>query len=267
MRSPIPVVVLLMVYAPAALSAGQASNDRFSVSLGAFITDRDTDTRLDSETLGAGTDIDFEEDLGLDSSGTVARLDGYYRFNRRHRFDFSVFDLSRDASVTIDEQIQFGDETFDINTVVAAEFDLLIVKAAYTWSFLVADSGYLGLTAGLYTATTEASLSGPATGVESRDVTAPLPVLGLRGEYALSSKWTLRGSGEIFKIEIDDIDGSLTDFYAGIDYQVLDAMAIGLGYNSVTIEVDSMNSDFTGALDWSYNGALLYFKFGFGSVE
>jgi len=267
MRFPLPILAL-MAYASSALAAGEASNDRFSISLGAFITDRDTDTRLDSETLGRGTDIDFEDALGLDASGTFARLDGYYRFNRRHRFDFAVFDLSRDASATIDEQIQFGDEIFDINTVVSAEADLLIVKAAYTWSFLVADGGYLGLTAGLYTASAKASISEPTAGrAESDDLTAPLPVVGLRGEYAIAPRWTLRGSGEIFKIEIDDVDGSLSDFYVGVDYQVVDRMAIGLGYNSVSIDIDSTNTDFSGDLDWTYDGALLYFKFGFGEID
>lgn len=268
MRFPLSALALLMAYASSALAAGQASNDRFSVSLGAFITDRDTDTRLDSDTLGRGTDIDFEEALGLDASGTFFRLDGYYRFNRRHRFDFAVFDLSRDASTTIDEQIQFGDEIFDINTVVSAEADLLIVKAAYTWSFLVADSGYLGLTAGLYLASTKASIGEPNVGrAETEDITAPLPVVGLRGEYAIAPRWTLRGSGEIFKVEIDNVDGSLTDFYIGIDYQVVDRLAVGLGYNSVTIEVDSTNDDFSGLLDWTYDGALLYFKLGFGAID
>lgn len=266
MRLPFQLISLLLLCSSAG-KAAEPSADRFSVSLGAFITDRDTDARLDSDTLGMGTDIDFEEDLNLDTSGTVFRLDGYYRFNRRHRVDFAVFDLSRDASALIDEQIQFGDDIFDINTTVSANFDLLIIKAAYTWSFLVVDEGYLGLTAGLYTASTEASLSEPTAGsVESRDITAPLPVLGLRGEYEFAPRWTVRGSGEIFKIEVDDVDGSLVDFYAGVDYQLMDRLALGLGYNSVTIEVDSTNSDFTGSLDWSYDGVLLYVKVGFGSI-
>ena len=54
-------------------------DDRFSVSLGAFITTRDTDTRLDSNTLGKGTTINLEEDLGLDTSDSVFRLDSHYR--------------------------------------------------------------------------------------------------------------------------------------------------------------------------------------------
>ncbi len=260
------LLALGVTFALPVLGSGR-NTDRFSISLGAFITDRDTDSRLDS-VAGQGTAIDFEKDLGLDASGTVLRLDGYYRFNRRHRIDFAVFDLSRDASATIDEQIDFGDETFGVNTTVSAEFDLLIVKAAYTWSVFDRNNGYLGLTAGLYTADTKSSLSEPTLGVaETRSITAPLPVVGLRGEYQLSQWWTLRGSAEFFAIEVDNVDGQLTDLHVGIDYRPAKRWAVGLGYNSVRIEVDSTKAAFTGSLDWAYDGALLYLKLGFGAIN
>ena len=50
--------------------------ERASIMLGAFITDRDSTTRLDSDE-GEGTEINLEDDLGLESSMSVARLGGY----------------------------------------------------------------------------------------------------------------------------------------------------------------------------------------------
>ena len=109
-------IFIILSFSITMVHAADSNTDRFSFSIGAFITDRDTDARLDSQTLGQGTDIDFEDDLDLDSSGTVFRLDAFYRFNRRHRIDFAIFDLSRDSSATINESIQFGDDVFNINT-------------------------------------------------------------------------------------------------------------------------------------------------------
>jgi hypothetical protein len=140
MRYHARLFVLLIFFASACLAADPGS-ERASISLGAFLTDRDTNGRLDSDTLGLGTVIDAEDDHGLDSSDIVLRLDAYYRFNPRHRIDFSVFDLSRDATATIDESIQFGDEIFDINSTISSEYDLTVYKAAYTYSFLVRDKG------------------------------------------------------------------------------------------------------------------------------
>lgn len=258
------VIFGLLLLAPACALAQSDLDDRFSFSLGAFITDRDTSARLDSTLPGTGTDIDFEKDLGLESSDSVARLDGYYRFNRKHRVTFSFFDLSRDSTATIQENIQFGETIFVVDTVVNAKFDLTITKLAYTYSFFQRDNTYVGVTAGLYVADSKISLSEPNLGqAESRGLTAPLPVFGLRGEYDFADRWRFSASGEFFAVEFDNVDGSLVDIYLGIDYRFTEHVAIGLGYNAVNIDVDATKNDFSSKLDWGYGGVLLFFKFDF----
>jgi len=83
----------------AASAQPTADRERASIVLGAFITDRQSNTRLDSDSGGDGTDIDMEDDLGLESSTNVARLGGYVWLGRRHRLDGAYFDLSRSASI------------------------------------------------------------------------------------------------------------------------------------------------------------------------
>lgn len=245
------------------VSAQSLDGDRFSLSLGVFVTDRDTEARLDSDA-GDGTDTDFESDLGLDSSDSVFRVDGYYRFAERHRADFSVFDLSRSSSKQVERDIQWGDTLFAIDTTIKAEFDLSIYKAAYTYSFLSDEDGYLGGTVGLYVADVKTSLAEPNLGqAEVGELTAPLPVVGLRGERKLSDRWTFRASGEFFFVEYDDIDGSLVDLYAGFDFSLREDIALGFGINSVTLDVDADTSDFSGAIDWQYSGGLVFLKFDF----
>lgn len=258
------VVIGLLLLVPAWSFAQSELDDRFSISLGAFITDRNTDTRLDSDVLGRGTEIDFEDDFGLESSDTVFRLDGHYRFNQKHRLNFSVFDLSRHSSAAIQRDIQYGDEIFLIDTVVNANFDLRIYKLAYTYSIMQRDNGYLGVSVGTHTADSTIDLSEQNLGqVEAGSITAPLPVFGLKGEYEITDRFTLTAIGEFFVVEFDNVDGSLIDLYLGIDYQVIEHAAVGLGFNSVHIDVDATKSDFSGSLDWRYRGALLFFKFDF----
>lgn len=254
---------LLMALFVSPCYAASHSDDRFSISLGLFITDRDTQTKLDG-TADTGTPINLEEDLGLDASDNVFRVDGYYRFNERHRFDFSVFDLSRSSSKQIERDIQWGDEFYSVNTVIQADFDLAIYKAAYTYAFMRRDSGYLGATAGLYVADTKAGLAEQSLGqAEIGDITAPLPVIGLRGEYMFADRWKFRASGEFFFVEYEDVDGSLVDLYLGVDYAVFDHASIGIGVNSVALDVDATGSRFQGSLDWNYTGGLIFVKFDF----
>ena len=244
----------------------QERRERGSILLGAFITDRDTETRLDSDT-GDGTDLDLENDLGFETSTSVARLGGYYWFGDRSRLDVSYFDLSRDASKRIQETIEFGDKTFNVNTVVTAENDLSIYKIDYTWAALNRDRGYLGLVGGFYIGEMGMSLSEPTLGTaKSESVTAPLPVIGLRGDYAVGDHFTLRGAMQWFGIEVDDVSGTLRDMYFGADYGFGKRMAVGLAYNKVAmgIEVDKP-SGFNGRVDWGYDGYLLYFKVDFGT--
>ena len=113
-----------------------------------FLPIVNTEARFDS-SLGNGTDMDLETDLGLDSSDSVFRVDGYFRFNERHRADFSVFDLSRKNSKQIERDIQWGDTLYSIDTVVKSDNGLSIYKAAYTYSFLNGEDGYLGATFGV----------------------------------------------------------------------------------------------------------------------
>jgi hypothetical protein len=242
------------------------SGERASILIGAFITDRESSTRLDSGS-GEGTEIDLEDDLGLESSTNVARLGGYVWLGRRHRLDGSYFDLTRESTFPINETIEFGDETFTVNTVIESESKLSIIKADYTFAVLARDRGYLGLTAGLYIADTSMTLSQATLGqVESEDVTAPLPVFGLRGDYAINDRITLRGAAQWFGFESDDVDGRLTDFYVGADYGFGERMAVGVAYNSVAMDLGAIEDDgFNSRLDWGYDGFLLYFKVDLGS--
>ncbi|MGI9221013.1 MAG: hypothetical protein ACR2QS_08270 [Woeseiaceae bacterium] len=238
--------------------------NKLSVSLGVFFTDRESTSRLKGSVGNPGTPVDLEGDLGLRRNDIVFRIDGYYRFNDRHRIDASVFDLSRDKTYVIDEEIEWGDTIYPIDAEVKAEFDVAIYKLAYTWSFMRREKGYLGLSGGLYIASFGASLREAQLGsAESDTVTAPLPVFGLRGEYELSEKWTFRASSEIFAIEYEEYDGRLVDTYIGVDYKLWDKAAIGLGINSVTLDIDVDRRSFDGNFDWRYDGGYLFMKFDF----
>jgi len=256
------LLVCLALFVPG-VAAAQDDN-RFSLSLGVFITDRSSETSVDAADGSTGSPVDLEPEFGIDASQSVFRLDGYFKFNERHRIDFSVFDLSREATRQIDTEITWDGIVFPINTIVDSEIDFNIYKIAYTWSFLRREKGYLGFTGGLYVADLGAYLSAEnIVDGAGGGVTAPLPVIGLRGEYRFTDKWIFRASGELFGLEYEAFDGSLVDLYAGIDYRMFEHVAIGLGLNSVKLDVDISDSDLAGSLDWQYDGVLLFFKFDF----
>ena len=238
--------------------------ERAGILVGAFITDRQSTTRFDSDN-GSGTEIDLEDDLGLESSTNVARLGGYVWLGKRHRLDGAYFDLNRESTFPIKETIDFGDETFTINTTIVTESKLSIIKADYTYAVVAKDRGWLGLTAGLYIADTGLSMRQATLGqYESEDVTAPLPLFGLRGDYAFNDRITLRGAAQWFGFESEDVEGRLTDFYVGADYGFGERMAVGLAYNRVSMNLGAIEDGRDSRLDWGYDGFMLYFKVDLG---
>src|SRR5512134_745402 len=149
--APVKTITRLYVLAGIASSAqlvplaGNAQpttgEERAGIMVGAFITDRQSTTRLDSDD-GSGTEIDLEDDLGLESSTNVARLGGYVWLGRRHRLDGAYFNLNRESTFPIQETIDFGDQTFTINTSIETESKLSIIKADYTYAVLAKDRGW-----------------------------------------------------------------------------------------------------------------------------
>lgn len=259
----IAAVVLMLPFSHARAQA--SDQEKLSLSIGLFVTDRGSTTRLDVQSNSmTGTEVDLEGEFGLDSSDSVFRLDGYYRFNPKHRIDFSWFDLSRTGSERSQRDIDWNETLFPAGIVIDTNFDLAIYKVAYTWSFLQRDWGYLGVTAGLYIADIGMSLTSPSIGArEDGGFTAPLPVIGLRGEYHFSDRWSLRASTEIFAFSYEAFDGSLYDTYVGLDYQLFDRMAIGAGLNSVRMNLGVDKENTSGHLDWDYDGGLIFLKFDF----
>jgi hypothetical protein len=273
-RTKIPITVigfaalawLQLAPAPASAQGQESQRERGSIVIGTFITNRNTNARVDSNTGNPGTDVDLEGDLGLEASTSVTRGGGYFWLTHRQRIDVSYFDLSRTASRKINETINFDDKTFQINTVVTTDNHLTITKVDYTFAFLNKDTWYLGVTGGLYVMSMGLSLSEPTLGTYSSEgLTAPLPVVGLRSEYAFGKHWNLRGAFQWFGIETDGAGGHLTDTYLGVDYGLGKRWAVGLAYDTVSMGIDvNKTGHLNGSLDWGYNGWLAYFKVDFG---
>jgi hypothetical protein len=256
--------------AAALADAREPGDERGGLVFAAFDAGRNTDAGFDSASRSNnGSDIDLEDDLGLERTMTVGRLSGYVWLTPRQRIDFSLFDLSREANKSLDEDLVVGDATFAVDANVHTANELKIYKLDYTFVPLSRERGFLGVVAGLYVARSGLSLDNTAGGAsESRALTAPLPVFGLRGEYAFGDRITVRGASELFEIQTGGVGGHLHDTYVGADYSFGKRFAVGIAYNDVGIKISAEEKPgFQGLLDAGYSGALLYFKVDFGATR
>ena len=258
------LVLLLCCPLTAHSQETDADSSGWGFSMGAFFTDQDMKTEFEGSIGDIDAIVDFEDDLGLRDSQSVFRFAAFYDFNDRHRLDFDVFDLSQSAAVTMSREIEWQDTVYPISAEVSTELDLTIYKAAYTYHLLRREKYRLGVTGGFYVADIALHLNLLESDEEERgELTAPLPVFGFRGEYFFSDRWRASASAELFAVSIDDYDGTLTDILIGIDYRFGNHAAVGLGYNNVEINVDTIEEDLQADLIWQYSGFIGYLRFSF----
>jgi hypothetical protein len=267
------VLVATLALCPLAAFAEEAPNlleDSFYLGLGTYIVDTDTEVSLNGDA-GEGSKVDWEQTFG---SGDVTRFrfDGQWRFADRHKARFMWFNSSRENSRTIDEDINWGDETFPVNARVRAEFSFDVYELAYEYAFLRRDNYEVSGSFGFHYTELELTLSAKAetsggtldTDIsESGNVGAPLPVFGLRGTWALPYNFWIDASGQYFALSIDEYDGSLTDLRVALMWQPKTWLGLGIGYDRFAVDVDVEKDRFDGSLDWTYEGPMIFYSASF----
>lgn len=257
-------VVMLLAGAASAQEQSELPWKRGALSLGGFITQSDAGLRLDSQTLGRGTQLSLKNAFGIDDSVDSFRADGFWRFFPRHRFDISYYDLSRDGSRTLSATIQVRDQTFVLGTTVTTELNLAIYKAGYSYSFVQNRRFDLAASLGVFGIDTKFGIS--ATGIGTRETAslfAPLPVVGLRGAFAVTPKFFVRAGVQYFGLDLGDVSGQLVDAMVVVDYDIFNNIAVGAGYNFVDLDLEAEESKLRGSLDFDYSGAIVFVKFFF----
>ena len=238
--------------------------EKWSLSLGGFAASLSNDVRIG--TPGVGAEINLEDALGLKSSETVFRVDGAYRFgsSRRHRVDFTWFDLSREATRTLTEDINVDGTIYPVGTTVDSEFDLAFYNVRYSYSFLQDDRVDFAGSVGLHVTDIGLAVSAAGIGTAGDAVTAPLPLIGVRLDVALTEKWYMRSSVEAMYVETADFKGHISDMLLAAEYRAWKNFAIGAGLNAVrmSLEVDDESSgvNFEGSFNSDFVGLLLYGK-------
>lgn len=260
----IPLVITFAMLPPhAAAQLDEPARFEYRIGGQAF-SEFTSRVRLDSPNRGLGTQIRLEDDVNLEERVSVARIDGFYNFNRRHYIWFAAYDVEREGTRDIVREIRFGEQTFTFATTVSATVEETVAKVAYGFNALSRPRATLGPSFGLHVMRLEAALSALGTSrVQEAATTAPLPVFGIRGNYQIANRWRLEGAFQWFDLDIGDIDGLFTDVTLSVEHDTFERFGFGIGINNNLLDVESGDDDFRGRVDLSFSSVLVYFK---GSV-
>lgn len=240
-----------------------ALQDRFYFAAGAFLPRSTTSVQVNSNTLGVGTDVEFEHSLGMQESKTVPDLYGRYRFGNRWRVEAEYFELNRNGQRTIDRDIQYGDKVFPVNAQVSSKFDFADVRISVGYSFFRTVDKEIGVGLGAHVASYDVSLTANALGTEAKNVTAPLPVVTGYGQFALTERWAVGARLDWLSLSYDKYEGKIAAMGLDVLYQPFRHVGFGAGFRSLYIDAKVKNTDRTAQFRQTLQGPLAFVNVSF----
>jgi hypothetical protein len=154
--------------------------------------------------------------------------------DQRHRVALDVHGASRSATKTLLEDVSVGESTFRAGHTVSAETRLDIVMASYAHSLVLDDLIDLALSGGVYTMPLRFRFEG-ASRREAHDFTAPLPVVGLQFDFAVTPSVFLRQRLGLFYLAYGDFKGSLGSATVAVEWFPWPLVGLALGYASTSL--------------------------------
>src|SRR6185295_18426241 len=142
---------------------------------------------------GAGVAIDAEGVLGMSREVLCPQVWAAYRLGGMHRILASFEDMSRSATRTLSQDIEFNGNTYTVGTTVHSVYGIQVYGLTYAWSFLQDDRMDIALTAGFNTLRLHASIApDDPTRYESQRFIFPIPLPGLTADFLLTPSFWLR---------------------------------------------------------------------------
>jgi hypothetical protein len=231
------------------------------VNVGAFLVHTDLKASLNGQTIN-NPEVDFDRAFGKANSSTRVRADALWRINPRHHLTLMYFDNRNRRTKVINESIQWGDNMYDVGSTVTSETEFKVGALAYEYGFIRQPGYEVSASIGLHVSELSLSLQGDSTvngtpvskSTQSNSVTAPLPVVGLRGAWVVAPSILLEAQGQFFKLKVNDIDGYWSDLRASATWMFNKSFGLGLGYDRFFNKVDVSKNGFDGRVKFGYSG-------------
>ncbi len=254
------LMCMMLLQAGPASAEEEQMPDRFMLRLGGYqVRNADSILRLDANNLPVGAYIDFHETLGGDTTATVGRLDGLYRFNDKHGIGLSWYTLKFTGSKVLGRDIVWGDQTYHADTLVDSKINFDVYKLNYQYSLFHNEKAELGALFGFHVMRTFVGINSDIGQSKKEAITAPMPVFGLFADYNFTPRLSAYYNYQWFFVNYQDkVKGGLQDFLIGLEYRLFRHVSLGAAYNRFSLSLEAKGNAATLNLDTGWNGGMLY---------
>ncbi len=249
------------------------------IDVGGAFNDVTTDVAFRGPS-GIGATINFEDVLDLPGNKTTARMLGTVRISpKRRHIDFGYVSIDRSGARTLDEDITFADHTIAQGAEVAARFSTQFMYAAFRYDFLHEDKIRISGSAGMTFLRVKASLVADgafvtdSNGVPITETVfrregsqgAPVPMVGLNLDWALTKRLVVRTYTRFFKLNLDTFNGGLQETGIHLNWYFVKNFGMGVGYDRTDLDVKELKVGNGNIVKAGYvvTGVGLYFNLAF----
>jgi hypothetical protein len=239
-----------------------ALNDPIFIGLGTFYAAKATTTaQLNSEKLGVGTAVDFQNTLGMPSTAWGPDAQFRWRMSEHWRLELNYFWVTQSGSKSIDKDIQWGDVVYPVNAQVTSKANFSDLRSTIGYSFYKTSDKELGVGLGLHWLWWQGTLSSETQGTQGAHVLAPLPVVSLYGGFALNDQWSVGARLDEFSLTYQQFHGGLTVLGLDLLYQPFRHLGFGVGYTGMFVNFSATSSglgQFQGKFNANLQGPSVY---------
>jgi hypothetical protein len=245
----VAVTLVLGVFAAQPL-VGQTPNhlyDKFQVSVSAAGVILSTTVRLDTDE-GPGTEVNSEDDLGLERVALRPRIGVRWRPGRRHELEASYLFISRSGQKTLEGDITIDSVTYTAGAELESRIGQSQLGVNYRWAIHAAERSQFGLNVGLGATFFDASWLGSAsisngsgTVADSvlleESVVGPSLTLGGFGRWRVADRWYIEADLGALYVPVDNIKVGILQGGAAVRYFPLDWLGTEFGYSLTAFKV------------------------------
>jgi hypothetical protein len=230
--------------------------DRVQLAIGGTAAELSTQAALSPESGGAGAALDFEDLFDIPGSHQSVRADGFWRFSEKGYVDFGYVEFNRSGARELDQDIQWAGYTIQAGSLVGGKWDSSFPYVAYRHDFLHEEKVKISGSAGFSYLRLAPSLAAqgsildpdgiPVAGgayEKGVDVQYPVPLVGLRLDWALHNRLTLDWFVRFFYLNFSGIEGGMRESSVRLNWHFSKHVGIAGGYDSSTVGIKQWETE------------------------
>jgi len=209
--------------------------------------------------------IEFDKTFDFNDNQVTPQVFFDWRFAKKWKLYAEYFNVNYGSNKELENDIIAGDYTFEAGSNVKVGYKLNMYRLFVGTLFYSNPKQELGGGLGFHILNIGPFIQGNiiVNGSDNEfqrvdtSATAPLPNIGIWYFYAPTQKWALTARVDFFGLNLSEYSGDLWDVSPGVNYQIIENLAIGLEYRFFDVNLHVKEDYWHGNADLSFSGVTL----------